>query len=92
MIRREDLAAIADSTGLTAPVVEKDYVLGWLLHGIYRHPALRESRRRQQRDGEPRKNKGFANHRTVLLVSILSNVTDGWKFPPIHLNHVEAAR
>jgi predicted nucleotidyltransferase component of viral defense system len=42
MIRREDLAAIADSTGLTAPVVEKDYVLGWLLHGIYRHPALRE--------------------------------------------------
>lgn len=42
MVRREDLLAIADATGLTPPVVEKDYVLGWLLQGVYRHPMLRE--------------------------------------------------
>lgn len=42
MVRREDLVAIADATGLTPPVVEKDYVLGWLLQGVYRHPMLRE--------------------------------------------------
>lgn len=42
MVSRDDLAAIADSTGLTAPVVEKDYVLGWLLRGVYQHPALRD--------------------------------------------------
>lgn len=42
MVSRNDLASIADATGLTAPVVEKDYVLGWLLHGVSQSPALRE--------------------------------------------------
>lgn len=42
MVSRDELRAIADATGLAAPVVEKDYVLGWILRGIYQHPALRD--------------------------------------------------
>lgn len=34
---------MADATGLAASVVEKDYVLGWILRGIYQHPALRNA-------------------------------------------------
>jgi predicted nucleotidyltransferase component of viral defense system len=39
--RREALAAAAN-LGLLPNVVEKDYVLGWLLAGIFAHPALAE--------------------------------------------------
>ena len=42
MIDRNELLATANATGLTAPVVEKDYILGWLLRGISKHPELRE--------------------------------------------------
>ncbi len=42
MVNREELLEIANATGLTPPVVEKDYVLGWILHGISQHAALRE--------------------------------------------------
>lgn len=42
MVSRDELLAIADATGLAATVVEKDYVLGWILRGIYRHAALRD--------------------------------------------------
>jgi predicted nucleotidyltransferase component of viral defense system len=42
MVSREDLVAVADATGLTPPVIEKDYILGWLLKGVYQHPTLRE--------------------------------------------------
>jgi hypothetical protein len=42
MIDRNEMLSIANTTGLTAPVVEKDYVLGWLLHGISQHQGLRE--------------------------------------------------
>jgi predicted nucleotidyltransferase component of viral defense system len=28
--------------GLAAQVIEKDYVLGWLLAGIFNHPVIRE--------------------------------------------------
>ena len=42
MISRDELLSVVNATGLTAPVVEKDYVLGWLLRGIETHPALRE--------------------------------------------------
>lgn len=41
MVSRDELLAIADATGLAATVVEKDYVLGWILRGIYQHAALR---------------------------------------------------
>ena len=34
MIDRDELIALADETGLTPQVVEKDYVLGWLLAAI----------------------------------------------------------
>ena len=42
MVSREELLEIANATGLSAPVVEKDYVLGWILRGISQHAALRE--------------------------------------------------
>jgi hypothetical protein len=42
MIDRNELLAVANATGLTAPVVEKDYILGWLLRGISQHQELRE--------------------------------------------------
>lgn len=42
MVNRDELLAIADATGLAAPVVEKDYVLGWILRGIYQHAALQD--------------------------------------------------
>jgi predicted nucleotidyltransferase component of viral defense system len=42
MIARAALQTRAREWGLTEEVVEKDYVLGWLLWGIGSHPALRE--------------------------------------------------
>lgn len=42
MIDRNELLAIANATGLTGPVVEKDYILGWLLRGIATTPEFRE--------------------------------------------------
>jgi len=42
VIARAELQARVREWGLTEEVVEKDYVLGWLLWGIGSHPALRE--------------------------------------------------
>jgi predicted nucleotidyltransferase component of viral defense system len=43
VIDRRELLASAGNLGLLPNVVEKDYVLGWLLAGIYTHPALKDS-------------------------------------------------
>ena len=43
MIDKREILAIAQQTSLTPHVVEKDYVLGWMLAGIYRHEGLAES-------------------------------------------------
>lgn len=43
MIDRREIIDIATKLGLNPHIVEKDYVLGWLLSGIYRHEALTES-------------------------------------------------
>ena len=43
MIDAAEIQAVATDLGLSAEVVEKDYVLGWLLAGIYAHPALSAS-------------------------------------------------
>jgi hypothetical protein len=40
MIDRTELLRLANELGLEARVVEKDYVLGWVLAGIARDPAL----------------------------------------------------
>jgi predicted nucleotidyltransferase component of viral defense system len=40
VIDRRELLAAAGNLGLLPNVVEKDYVLGWLLAGIFNHPAL----------------------------------------------------
>lgn len=42
MIDRRELLATAANLGLLPNVVEKDDVLGWLLAGIFNHPALAE--------------------------------------------------
>ena len=43
MIDRRELLASAANLGLLPNVVEKDYVLGWLLAGIFNHEALGDS-------------------------------------------------
>ena len=43
MIEKREILAIAEQTSLNAHVVEKDYVLGWMLAGIYSHEALADS-------------------------------------------------
>jgi predicted nucleotidyltransferase component of viral defense system len=43
LIDKREILAIAGQTSLTPHVVEKDYVLGWMLAGIYAHEELAES-------------------------------------------------
>ncbi len=43
MIDRREILAAAGNLGLLPNVVEKDYVLSWILAGIFNHPALAES-------------------------------------------------
>jgi predicted nucleotidyltransferase component of viral defense system len=43
MIPKHEILDQATQMNLQAHVLEKDYVLGWLLAGIYQSPALRES-------------------------------------------------
>jgi predicted nucleotidyltransferase component of viral defense system len=40
MVLKQEILRIATHTGLSAHVVEKDYVLGWLLAGINLHEEL----------------------------------------------------
>ena len=42
MIDRRETLEMGRELSLAPQVVEKDYALGWLLAGIYHHPALRE--------------------------------------------------
>ena len=42
MIQRGEILDTATTLGLRPQVVEKDYVLGWVLAGIYQHAALAE--------------------------------------------------
>jgi predicted nucleotidyltransferase component of viral defense system len=43
MIEKNEILQLAESLGLSADTVEKDYVLGWILHGISQHPDLGDS-------------------------------------------------
>lgn len=43
MINKQEIIDVATTFGLTPHVVEKDYVLGWMLWGINNHPALAEN-------------------------------------------------
>ncbi len=40
MITKDEIITVADETGLTPAVVEKDYVLGWLLAAVNMNVAL----------------------------------------------------
>ncbi|MGY3034307.1 putative nucleotidyltransferase component of viral defense system [Bradyrhizobium sp. USDA 4354] len=43
MIDKREILDLAAQTSLTPHVIEKDYVLGWMLAGIYAHEELAES-------------------------------------------------
>ena len=43
MIDKREILETASALSLLPNVVEKDYVLGWLLAGIYAHPELVDS-------------------------------------------------
>lgn len=43
MIDKREILEAASALGLLPSVVEKDYVLGWILAGIHAHPVLSES-------------------------------------------------
>lgn len=43
MIDRREILAMAATVSLRPDVIEKDYVLGWLLAGIYNHPAINKN-------------------------------------------------
>ena len=43
MIDKREILAVSQQTSLRPHVVEKDYVLGWMLAGIYRHKDLAEN-------------------------------------------------
>ena len=43
MIDRREILDMAGTLGLLPQFVEKDYVLGWVLAGIYQQPALAKS-------------------------------------------------
>ncbi len=43
MISKEKILSVADETGLTPSVVEKDYVLGWLLAAIHQNAAFSDN-------------------------------------------------
>lgn len=43
MIDRQEILEFAGEVGLDPNVVEKDYVLGWMLAGISRHPRTRDT-------------------------------------------------
>ena len=40
MIDRAEILRLANEFGLEARIVEKDYILGWVLAGIYRDPPI----------------------------------------------------
>ncbi len=41
MIERNEVLKIAKNLNLRPDTVEKDYMLGWMLHGIFEHPATK---------------------------------------------------
>ncbi len=43
MIDRSEIMEAANETGLSLHVIEKDYVIGWVLAGIYDHPEIRDA-------------------------------------------------
>lgn len=43
MISKDEILSVADETGLTPAVVEKDYVLGWMLAAIHQNTAFTDS-------------------------------------------------
>jgi hypothetical protein len=43
MIDRREILDVATRMSLTPHIVERDYVLGWMLAGISAHPELRDS-------------------------------------------------
>ena len=58
MINKDEIMSFASETGLAPNVVEKDYVLGWLLAAIYENPILNSAW-----------NKFEQKYQTLMLIS-----------------------
>jgi len=43
LITEQEIKGLAIKQGVPLPYVEKDYVMGWLLCGVYHHPALKDN-------------------------------------------------
>jgi len=43
VIEKSEILKLAKQYGVLANIIEKDYILGWLLAGIYKHPKLAKS-------------------------------------------------
>jgi len=43
VIAKDEIIRVADETGLRPAIVEKDYVLGWLLAAVYENVAFSDS-------------------------------------------------
>lgn len=43
MVSKREIMTVADQVGLTPNIVEKDYVLGWLLAAVDNSPVLSRS-------------------------------------------------
>ena len=42
MIDQSEIFEAANETGLQPSAIEKDYVIGWVLAGIYNHPGIQD--------------------------------------------------
>ena len=43
MISTDEVRGLSIQQGVPLPYIEKDYVMGWLLWGIYAHPSLAQN-------------------------------------------------
>ena len=43
MVDRREIIGIAGTKSLLPQIIEKDYVLGWILAGIYQHESLTDN-------------------------------------------------
>ena len=57
MINKQEILDFAWKLSLDPNIVEKDYVLGWLLAGISSHSDLKSKWKRYQTQLNPHKNK-----------------------------------
>ena len=79
MIDRSEVLTIAGERDLQVDMIEKDYVLGWMLTGIFAHPVL--GPRRWTGPGprykhEPRLVEKYLQPANIILEPVCSEIAD----------------